>query len=66
MSRSEDMDRAQADARDVKALLAVEEGLSEWEVSFAESLGRQVCGDRRPLTARQREVLDRILTRLDR
>lgn len=65
MSRSEDQDRAEADKRDVVRLLAVEEGLTEWEVRFAESLGRQVCGDRRPLSPGQRAKLDAILERLD-
>lgn len=64
MSRSEELDRAEADKRDVVRLLAVEEGLTEWEVSFAESLGRQVCGDRRPLSTKQRAKLDAILERM--
>lgn len=49
------------DARDVRKALAIEDGLSDWEVNFLESIGARVLDDHRALTEKQREVLDGIL-----
>lgn len=53
------------DVLDVEALCGIEAGLTDWEVSFAEDLHRQVLDEGRALTKRQREKLDQILERFD-
>lgn len=57
------MKELEQDRRDVKRLLAVENGLTDWEVEFAESLAEWVKSSR--LTKGQRLKLDGILERLD-
>jgi hypothetical protein len=52
-----------ADRERCKTLCAIDEGLTEWEVGFAESISVQVDVGR-PLTDRQRQTADRILERL--
>lgn len=49
------------DREAIEAALAIEEGLTDWEVSFVENLGRQVLDQLTPLSRRQREKLDEIL-----
>lgn len=50
----------------VAELLAVDSGLTDWEVRFAESLSQQVDDEDRALSDRQREVVEGILRRLGR
>lgn len=54
------------DKRLVDELCAIEDGLSEWEVEFTESVSRWVIDDRRLLTDKQRATVERILERLGR
>ena len=49
----------------VDELCEIEEGLTGWEMDFAESVAKQVEAWR-PLTERQREMIEKILTRLGR
>lgn len=57
-------DSRTGDIRMVQALLDVDRGLTEWEVRFAESLGRQVFDRLNTLTDRQRAAVRRILDRI--
>lgn len=50
-----------ADVRLVEELLAVEGGLSAWELDFAESLGTRVLEQGRPLSDGQRVKAEEIL-----
>lgn len=43
-----------------KRLCDVEEGLSEWETEFVDSVRRRVLVSKQRLTPRQREVCERI------
>lgn len=55
-----DMEKDQAFCkRIVGDLLELEEGLTEWEIDFLESLSSQL-EEGRTLTERQKEVLDRV------
>lgn len=49
--------------RDAQKLLDEEDGLSEWEIDFAESIMEQLEGGQ-SLSIAQRHKLDEILTRL--
>jgi hypothetical protein len=44
----------------VEELCAIEDGLSDWEVEFVESISKWVLEEKRVLTARQRETAERI------
>jgi len=58
------MSQLEGDQAIVRMLLDVEEGLSDWEVRFVESLGRWVFDEGRQLTDRQRAKVDEVLVRL--
>ena len=49
----------------VTELCAVDEGLTDWEVGFAESLGRRVFDTGRGLTGKQRARAQAIMDRID-
>lgn len=49
----------------VKALNAIDHGLSDWEVGFAESLYAWVLKDGRTLTERQRAKAEAIMAKYD-
>lgn len=51
------------DRRFVERLTEIDDGLTEWEVGFIESLSRQV--ETRTLTDRQRERAEAIASRLN-
>lgn len=53
------------DAEIVEALCDVDEGLSEWEVEFVDSLAKWLK-DRGPLTEKQRAKAEQILSKLER
>ena len=55
----------QEDLRDVRAALDIEEGLTEWETGFIESLHSQIC-QRCALSPLQRLKLDEILAEHDK
>lgn len=57
MDHAEQLD---SDAELVDALCAIDEGLSEWEVEFVESVAARVHDDRRVLTEKQRAIAERI------
>ena len=57
------MAEPQSDADLVKALLDVEEGLTGWELDFADSIAKQVEAGRE-LSDKQREKIEQILERL--
>lgn len=59
------MSDLEEDAKLVRKLLAAEDGMSDWEVKFAESLGKWVLGKKVPLTFGQRKTADGILKKLD-
>jgi hypothetical protein len=48
------------DEERVRLLVAIERGLSAWEVDFVESVAQRVDDDQE-MTERQREVADRII-----
>ena len=60
------MSAREEDLELVRRLLEVEDGLTEWEEEFAESVGRQVEDEGRHLSQKQRDVIERILTKLGR
>ena len=54
-------DQLHADQELVRELCDIDSGLSAWEVEFTESVAKQV--ESRPLSDKQREVVERILRR---
>jgi hypothetical protein len=46
----------------VDELCAIDEGLSEWEMNFADSISKQVIDGMQVLSDKQRAVAERILT----
>lgn len=54
------------DTFNVRNALEIEDGLTDWEVMFIESIGRRVLDDKKILTVTQREHLDEILRKHDR
>lgn len=61
----EPVDQLNEDTKLVEALLLIEEGLTEWEVNFIESVYSQLKKYNRPLSHKQRETCERIANRLD-
>lgn len=51
-----------SDKEVVEVLCDIEEGLNEWETKFVDSVATQVLDKGRPLTPRQRETADRIIS----
>ena len=47
------------------ASIDVASGLTQWEAEFVDSTLRQVCSERRPLSAKQRATAEKIQRALD-
>ncbi len=63
-----DIDPQKADRDMVRKLCEVQEGLSDWEVEFADSLGRRIKAlgrDWKGLTVKQRDKARQILARVE-
>ena len=58
------MSAIEADARLVRELCDVDEGLTQWEINFVESIAKQVIDKGRELTEKQRETARKILERV--
>ena len=60
-----DLVRLKADRRTVKKLLDIEEGLSDWEVNFIESLADKVLDDNLLLSKKEKNIVTDILDRCE-